>query len=59
MNEKKCGFVLEDETQTYKIIDDVFNNDTFVIQTKTNIKKYIDEKEQSALKICKLINSYA
>ena len=58
MNKKKCGFVFNNKTQAYQIIDDVFNNDFFVMQTKTNIKKYIDEKDQSALKLCKLINSH-
>ena len=58
MNEKKCGFIFDNTDQAYQIIDDAFNDDDFIIQTKINIKKYINEKGQSALKLCKLINSH-
>ena len=58
MNEKKCGFVFYNSTEAHQIIDAAFNNNTFIMQTKKNIKKYIDKTEQSSLKICDLINSY-
>ena len=58
MNEKKCGFVFYNSTEAHQIIEAAFNNNAFIMQTKKNIKKYIDKTEQSSLKICNLIDSY-
>jgi len=58
MHKKKCGFIFYNSTEAHQIIDAAFNNNTFIMQTKMNIKKYIEQREQSSLKICNLIDSY-